>query len=233
MHTDPAHDHTSPRRRQRVTYHTLQEGWRILDFLSHHPESCHILTWLLDGALLTSTALSAPSFSTACRCMCNQHSGFAWVVKRAPNTETLLRRHRHPEELPPDARLWRAHVQDDQRGGQRDVRQVPLEDAAGARWPCLLLLDSGWRKHSGRRECLLLLSALGVLGQNLSCSTSPAPPVTGSVKWLPVLNECPVHSASDVTSTNTMPDELTLTVSSMCPQPCHLVPSYPSRNFTF
>ena len=26
----------------------LQEGWRILDFLSHHPESCHILTWLLD-----------------------------------------------------------------------------------------------------------------------------------------------------------------------------------------
>ena len=118
MHTDPAHDHTSPRRRQRVTYHTLQEGWRILDFLSHHPESCHILTWLLDGALLTSTALSAPSFSTACRCMCNQHSGFAWVVKRAPNTETLLRRHRHPEELPPDARLWRAHVQDDHEAGK-------------------------------------------------------------------------------------------------------------------
>ena len=26
----------------------IQEGWRILDFLSHHPESCHILTWLLD-----------------------------------------------------------------------------------------------------------------------------------------------------------------------------------------
>eukprot|EP00208_Stichococcus_sp_RCC1054_P007127 CAMPEP_0206137762 /NCGR_PEP_ID=MMETSP1473-20131121/2828_1 /ASSEMBLY_ACC=CAM_ASM_001109 /TAXON_ID=1461547 /ORGANISM="Stichococcus sp, Strain RCC1054" /LENGTH=516 /DNA_ID=CAMNT_0053530991 /DNA_START=179 /DNA_END=1729 /DNA_ORIENTATION=+ len=25
----------------------VQEGWRILDFLSHHPESCHILTWLL------------------------------------------------------------------------------------------------------------------------------------------------------------------------------------------
>ena len=24
------------------------QGWRILDFLSHHPESCHILTWLLD-----------------------------------------------------------------------------------------------------------------------------------------------------------------------------------------
>ncbi|CAL5220763.1 g2827 [Coccomyxa viridis] len=26
----------------------IQEGWRILDFLSHHPESVHILTWLLD-----------------------------------------------------------------------------------------------------------------------------------------------------------------------------------------
>lgn len=26
----------------------IQEGWRILDFLSHHPESCNILTWLLD-----------------------------------------------------------------------------------------------------------------------------------------------------------------------------------------
>ena len=26
----------------------LQQGWRILDFLSHYPESCHILTWLLD-----------------------------------------------------------------------------------------------------------------------------------------------------------------------------------------
>ena len=26
----------------------IQEGWRILDFLSHHPESCHVLTWLLD-----------------------------------------------------------------------------------------------------------------------------------------------------------------------------------------
>jgi catalase len=25
----------------------VQEGWRVLDFLSHHPESCHILTWLL------------------------------------------------------------------------------------------------------------------------------------------------------------------------------------------
>ena len=24
------------------------QGWRILDFLSHYPESCHILTWLLD-----------------------------------------------------------------------------------------------------------------------------------------------------------------------------------------
>jgi len=26
----------------------IQEGWRILDFLSNYPESCHILTWLLD-----------------------------------------------------------------------------------------------------------------------------------------------------------------------------------------
>lgn len=25
----------------------LQEGWRVLDFLSHHPESCNILTYLL------------------------------------------------------------------------------------------------------------------------------------------------------------------------------------------
>jgi catalase len=25
----------------------VQEGWRVLDFLSHHPESCHILTYLL------------------------------------------------------------------------------------------------------------------------------------------------------------------------------------------
>ncbi|BDA47324.1 Catalase isozyme B [Coccomyxa sp. Obi] len=27
----------------------IQEGWRILDFLQHHPESCHILTWLFDN----------------------------------------------------------------------------------------------------------------------------------------------------------------------------------------
>ncbi|KAK9814659.1 hypothetical protein WJX72_009344 [[Myrmecia] bisecta] len=26
----------------------IQEGWRALDFLAHHPESTHILTWLLD-----------------------------------------------------------------------------------------------------------------------------------------------------------------------------------------
>ncbi len=26
----------------------VRQGWRILDFLSHYPESCHILTWLLD-----------------------------------------------------------------------------------------------------------------------------------------------------------------------------------------
>ena len=26
----------------------MQEPWRIMDFLSHHPESCHMLTFLLD-----------------------------------------------------------------------------------------------------------------------------------------------------------------------------------------
>jgi catalase len=26
----------------------IQEGWRILDFLVNHPESCHMLTWMLD-----------------------------------------------------------------------------------------------------------------------------------------------------------------------------------------
>lgn len=26
----------------------VQEWWRILDFLSFHPESAHALTWLLD-----------------------------------------------------------------------------------------------------------------------------------------------------------------------------------------
>lgn len=25
-----------------------QQGWRILDFLVNHPESAHMLTWLLD-----------------------------------------------------------------------------------------------------------------------------------------------------------------------------------------
>ena len=26
----------------------IQEGWRIADFFSHIPESCHMFTWLFD-----------------------------------------------------------------------------------------------------------------------------------------------------------------------------------------
>ena len=55
-----------------------QEGWRILDFLSHHPESCHILTWLLDGALNCSFCrVGQPA---CCRCIHSLAHG--WTAQR-------------------------------------------------------------------------------------------------------------------------------------------------------
>jgi hypothetical protein len=30
---------------------SLQEGWRIMDFLSHHPESCHMVGTASSGQL--------------------------------------------------------------------------------------------------------------------------------------------------------------------------------------
>jgi len=39
-----------------------QEWWRILDFLSHHPESCHMLTFLLDDVGIPKCYRTMPGF---------------------------------------------------------------------------------------------------------------------------------------------------------------------------
>ena len=69
-----------------VAHCSSQEGWRILDFLSHHPESCHILTWLLDGVLLFASPFNRCLLNvlrimdsglgprpSGCICMYNRH----------------------------------------------------------------------------------------------------------------------------------------------------------------
>eukprot|EP00182_Erythrolobus_australicus_P007078 CAMPEP_0185829916 /NCGR_PEP_ID=MMETSP1353-20130828/523_1 /TAXON_ID=1077150 /ORGANISM="Erythrolobus australicus, Strain CCMP3124" /LENGTH=490 /DNA_ID=CAMNT_0028527757 /DNA_START=13 /DNA_END=1485 /DNA_ORIENTATION=+ len=40
----------------------MQEWWRILDFLSHHPESLHVLTWLLDDVGIPKSYRHMPGF---------------------------------------------------------------------------------------------------------------------------------------------------------------------------
>lgn len=39
-----------------------QEAWRIMDFLSHHPESCHMLTFLLDDVGIPRNYRHMPGF---------------------------------------------------------------------------------------------------------------------------------------------------------------------------
>ncbi|KAJ9519330.1 hypothetical protein QJQ45_023128, partial [Haematococcus lacustris] len=46
----------------RVVAGWLQEGWRIMDFLSHHPESAHMLSFLLDDVGIPKCYRTMPGF---------------------------------------------------------------------------------------------------------------------------------------------------------------------------
>lgn len=65
----------------------LQEGWRILDFLSHHPESCGILTWLLSDEGIPADYRHMNGFGVHTFKLVNQHGQetyvkFHWVSKQ-------------------------------------------------------------------------------------------------------------------------------------------------------
>uniref|UniRef100_A0A7S0ZLG9 Catalase n=1 Tax=Timspurckia oligopyrenoides TaxID=708627 RepID=A0A7S0ZLG9_9RHOD len=63
-----------------------QEPWRILDFLSHHPESCHMLTFLLDDVGIPRSYRQMPGFGVHTFMFFNKsgqptYVKFHWVPK--------------------------------------------------------------------------------------------------------------------------------------------------------
>ncbi|GIL51758.1 hypothetical protein Vafri_7681 [Volvox africanus] len=64
----------------------IQEGWRIMDFLSHHPESAHMLTFLLDDAGIPLNYRHMPGFGVHTFKLINKagketYVKFHWVPK--------------------------------------------------------------------------------------------------------------------------------------------------------
>eukprot|EP00187_Rhodella_violacea_P005310 CAMPEP_0174895374 /NCGR_PEP_ID=MMETSP0167-20121228/9802_1 /TAXON_ID=38298 /ORGANISM="Rhodella maculata, Strain CCMP736" /LENGTH=492 /DNA_ID=CAMNT_0016134691 /DNA_START=46 /DNA_END=1524 /DNA_ORIENTATION=+ len=70
-----------------------QEMWRILDFLSHHPESCHMLTFLLDDVGIPKTyrhmkGAGVHTFRFMAACGKETYVKFHWLPKAGE--ESLL-----------------------------------------------------------------------------------------------------------------------------------------------
>ena len=119
-----------------------QEAWRIMDFLSHHPESCHMLTFLLDDVGIPKSYRYMPGFGV--------HT-FRWATPleqpalglgvgispyhAAPPPHCMLTpihqtsTHTHPHRT---TQLIPTHppLQAAEQGGQGDVCQVPLGSQA-------------------------------------------------------------------------------------------------------
>mmetsp|Transcript_3164 Transcript_3164/g.6927 ORF Transcript_3164/g.6927 Transcript_3164/m.6927 type:complete len:493 (+) Transcript_3164:169-1647(+) len=71
----------------------IQECWRIMDFLSHHPESCHMLSFLLDDVGIPKNYRMMPGFGVHTFKLINKagketYVKFHWVPKLG--THSLL-----------------------------------------------------------------------------------------------------------------------------------------------
>jgi len=71
----------------------LQEAWRIMDFLSHHPESCHMLTFLFDDIGIPKCYRTMPGFGVHTFRLINAsgketYVKFHWVPKQGVHTLT-------------------------------------------------------------------------------------------------------------------------------------------------
>lgn len=70
-----------------------QEAWRIMDFLSHHPESCHMLTFLLDDVGIPKSYRFMPGFGVHTMRLLNKAGKetlvkFHWLPKQG--TQNLM-----------------------------------------------------------------------------------------------------------------------------------------------
>nr|QFR98607.1 catalase [Chlamydomonas sp. ICE-L] len=68
-----------------------QEGWRIMDFLSHHPESAHMLTFLLDDVGIPKCYRTMPGFGVHAFKMINKVGRetlvkFHWIPKQGTHS---------------------------------------------------------------------------------------------------------------------------------------------------
>jgi hypothetical protein len=157
-----------------------QEGWRIADFFSHHPEACNMFAFLLDdvGIPLNYRHMEGfgalPLAQRAAGCSKAAAAGElpAWAAARCPPPgadsdearRLLLRRARR-----------RAHHEAAQQGGQGDAGQVPLEAQVRRQVP------AGGRGRGGARH-----SSPGAMGRRRaglrSGSSSHCRPAGGSCR---------------------------------------------------